>query len=52
IQLFYNIDLEKTIQRLWNKEITVEEAQIEIALKSDDWIIRQSKLFEGKLKNE
>ena len=52
IQLFYNIDIENTIQKLWNKEITAEEAQIEIALKSDDWIMRQSKLFEGKLKNE
>lgn len=52
IQLFYNIDIEKTIQKLWNKELTVEEAQIEIALKSDDWIMRQSKLFEGKLENE
>lgn len=51
-KLYYEIDLEKTIQRLWNKEISVQEAQIEIALKSDEWIMRHSKLFEGKLKNE
>lgn len=52
VQLYFEIDIENTIQKLWNKEITVEEAQIEIAQKSDDWIMHKSKLFEGKLKNE
>jgi arabinogalactan oligomer/maltooligosaccharide transport system substrate-binding protein len=52
IKLFYEIDLESTIQRLWNKEITVKEAQIELALKSDQWIIKNSKLFEGKINHE
>lgn len=52
MRIYYEIDIEKTIQRLWNHEITVEEAQIDIALKSDDWIMHQSKLFEGKLNNE
>jgi len=52
IRLFYEIELESTIQRLWNKEITTEEAQIEIALKSDAWIMKNSKLFEGKINHE
>jgi len=52
IRLFYEIDLESTIQRLWNKEITVEEAQIELALKSDQWIMSKTKLFEGKINHE
>jgi len=52
IRLFYEIDLESSIQRLWNKEITVEEAQIEIASKSDQWIISKTKLFEGKINYE
>jgi len=52
IRLFYEIDLESSIQRLWNKEITVEEAQIEIASKSDQWIISKTKLFEGKINHE
>jgi len=51
-KLYYEIELEKTVQKLWNKELNVQEAQIEIALKSDDWIMRHSKLFEGKFKNE
>ena len=51
-QVFYEIDFENTIQKLWNKEISIQEAQIEIALKSDEWIMRHSKMFEGKLKNE
>jgi arabinogalactan oligomer/maltooligosaccharide transport system substrate-binding protein len=52
IRLFYEIELESTIQRLWNNEITAEEAQIEIALKSDAWIMKNSKLFEGKINHE
>jgi arabinogalactan oligomer / maltooligosaccharide transport system substrate-binding protein len=52
IRLFYEIDLESTIQRLWDKEITVDEAQIEIALKSDAWIMKNSKMFEGKINHE
>lgn len=52
IRLYYEIDLEQTIRKLWNKEINVQEAQIEIALKSDDWIMQHTKMFEGRLKNE
>lgn len=52
IRLFYEIELESTIQRLWNKEITAEEAQIEIAIKSDAWIMKNSKLFEGMINHE
>lgn len=52
IRLYYDIDIESTIQRLWNNEITPEEAQIEIVLKADQWIIENTKLFEGKINHE
>lgn len=52
IRLYYDIDIESSIQRLWNNEITPEEAQIEIVLKADQWIIEKSKLFEGKINYE
>lgn len=52
IRLYYDIDIESSIQRLWNNDITPEEAQIEIVLKADQWIIEKSKLFEGKVNYE
>lgn len=52
IHLYYDIDIESTIQRLWNNEITPEETQIEITLKADQWIIENTKLFEGKINHE
>ena len=52
IRLYYEIDLESSIHKLWNKEITKEEAQIELATQADTWIMKNSKLFEGKINHE
>lgn len=47
--LYYDIDVMEVIRRLWNKELSPREAQIELALLSDQWVNAHSKLFEGKL---
>lgn len=36
--IYYEIDFMEIIRRLWDKEITAEEAQIEICMKSDAWL--------------
>ena len=47
--LYYDIDVMDVIRRLWNKELTPREAQIELAIASDQWVNEHSKLFEGKI---
>lgn len=47
--LYYDIDVMEVIRRLWDKELTPKEAQIELAILSDQWVNAHSKLFEGKL---
>lgn len=47
--LYYDIDVMEVVQRLWNKELSPLEAQIELAMLSDHWVNAHSKLFEGKL---
>ncbi len=36
--LYYEVDFMEVIRRLWDGEITAEEAQIEICMKSDAWL--------------
>ena len=36
--IYYDIDFMEIIRRLWDGEISAEEAQIEICLKSDAWL--------------
>lgn len=36
--LYYEIEIMPIIRRLWDQEITAEEAQIEICMKSDEWL--------------
>ena len=47
--LYYDIDVMEVVRRLWNKELTPREAQIEFAILSDQWVNAHSKLFEGKI---
>ena len=47
--LYYDIDVMEVVQRLWNKELSPSETQIELALLSDQWVNAHSKLFEGKI---
>ena len=47
--LYYDIDVMEVVRRLWNKELTPREAQIEFAILSDQWVNVHSKLFEGKI---
>ncbi len=37
-RLYFDIDIMRTIRKLWDKEITPEQAQIEIAYASDAWL--------------
>jgi hypothetical protein len=37
-RLYYDIDIMSVIRRLWNQEISPEQAQIEIAFASDAWL--------------
>lgn len=47
--LYYDIDVMEVVRRLWNKELSPREAQIELAILSDQWVNAHSKLFEGKI---